>query len=399
MTSVKRLTSRVAALASAPLAPEMLVPELLIALQNTIGTDALLPAVLVHDAKMGPLQEFVVWRGSEFTDAVRGLLSAGIWPAPSSIPSVQKLMSERLSRSVYAAPLWGEGCAEEGPWGPLWRDRNVRHGYYLAAFAPSGRVCVALMSRGPSSPAFTASDIARGEATARLVARAVDACPVTALPCDTLVTEVPLAFSVDGTLGTVGVGGPELLRDLGGGGSDATARGREIVERAAARFRDAILTESGEAQHRFPDVPRTIGGPEEEAAFRQGNFKLMLDARTRIPRTIELAQHEQGLFELKVAASNSMATGGMQVLGTLRRRVPRLLTVVRGLVELAAPGREIELAMQLCTGASLPDAAHVLGISPTSAKTLVSRLATRVGTTGQERVVDALAQVGSAVLR
>ena len=54
------------------------------------------------------------------------------------------------------------------------------------------------------------------------------------LPCDTLVAEVPLGFSVDGALGTIGVGGSELLRDLGGGGSEATAKGREIVERAAA---------------------------------------------------------------------------------------------------------------------------------------------------------------------
>ena len=377
----------------------MLVPELLIALQNAIGTDAILPAVLVHDAGMGPVHEFVVWRGSEFSDAVRGLLRAGIWPAPSTIPSVQKLMSERLSRSVFAAPLWGEGCAEDGPWAPLWRDRNVRHGYYLAAFAPSGRVCVALMSRGSTSPAFTAADSALGEATARLIARAVDARPVALLPCDTLVAEVPLAFSVDGTLGTIGVGGPELLRDLGAGGSEASAKGREIVEQAAARFRDSILAESAEALQRLPVGPYLVGGPEDEAAFRRGNFTLMQDTRTRRPRTIQLVQHEQGAFELKVAASNSVDTGGMQVLGTLRRRVPRLLTVVRGLVELAAPGREIELAMQLCAGVSLPDAAHALGMSPTSAKTLVSRLASRVGTTGQERVVDALAQVGCSVLR
>lgn len=399
MPSVKRLTSRIAALATAPLAPELLVPELLVALQKAIGTDGVLPAVFVHDADMGALHEFVVWRGSEFVDAARGMLRAGIWPAPSTIPSVQALMSGRLARSVYAAPLWGEGCDEDGPWVPLWRERNVRHGYYLAAVAPSGRVCVALMSRGAASPAFTAEDIALGEASAHLIARAVDLRPSLQLPCDSVVAEVPLAFAADGSLATIGVGGPEQLRDLGGGGAGASASGRAMVERAAAHFRDSILADSAQVSLASDVSPHTLGGSSDEAAFRRGNFTLMQRTVTRMPRTIELAQHEHGAFELQLVGSNAVDTGGLHVLGTLRRRVPRVLVVVRGLLECPVPGREAALAIRLSIGATLPEAAQSLGMSAASARTLVSRLAARVGTTGQDRMLDALAQLGRTVLR
>lgn len=399
MASIKRLAGRIAALSTAPLTPEMLVPELLVALQQALGTNGVLPAVLVHDTAMGALHEFTVWRGSEFVDAAREMLRLGIWPAPSSIPSVQTLMTTRLARSVFAAPLWGEGCTEDGPWVPLWRERNVRHGYYLAAFAPSGRVCVALMSRGANLPSFTNADLALGEAVAHLVARAVDIRPPALLPCDTVVAEVPLAFGTDGSLSAMGVGAPEQLRDLGGGGSSAMATARELVERAAAQFRDAILQDGAASAAALPLASQWLGGSEEDAAFRRGNFALMQNNRTRMPHTLALLQNPHGAFELQVAASNAIDSGGLQVLGTLRRRVPRLLTVLRGLIEVAAPGREIELAIHLCAGTSVPDAALALGMSTTTARTLVDRLAMRVSTSGQERVLEALAQVGRAVLR
>ncbi len=399
MLSAKRQTNRIAALATAALPPEMLVPELVIALQQAIGTDAALPAVFAHHPSDGPIDQFTVWRGAEGSiDALRALLGAGIWPAPSTIPSVQRLMTERLGCSVYAAPLWGEGCTEDGPWEPLWRERNIRHGFYLAAFAPSGRVCVALMSRAPESPAFSKSDIALGEASARYIASCIDRRPDVRATCDTLVNEIPVAFAADDSLSSLGVGGPEQLRDLCGGGPNAVALARALLESAAARFRQEVSAGAA-STNADPAMPSMLGGADDETAFRQGNFRLMMNTRTRLPHTIELAHTDHGSFDLLVAASNDLQSGKLLVLGTLRRRVPRLLAVVRGLIASDAPGREMELAMQLCTGASLPEAAHVLGISTTSVRTLLSRLAGRFHTTGRDRIVEEIVKVGQAVLR
>ncbi len=74
-------------------------------------------------------------------------LQLGVWPGPSSLPGLQRILSEPLPRSVYAAALWGEGCNEDGPWVALWRNRHVRHGCYLVAFTSTGSAVAVLLSR------------------------------------------------------------------------------------------------------------------------------------------------------------------------------------------------------------------------------------------------------------
>ena len=392
----KRLTSRIAALARAPLAPEMLVPELAIALQRAIGTDCALPVVLLSQPGLEPPHAFRVWRGSETnTDELRGLLQLGVWPGPSTLPSLQRILSEPLPRSVYAAALWGEGCDEEGPWVSLWRDRHVRHGFYLVAFTPTGSAVAVLLSRKPASAAFTPAEVAAGEAVVRFIEAAASTTPAADLDCDAIADEVPIAFAADGRMTSLGLGGPELLRDLGGGGVGARAEGRRLAEAAALRYHAAAL-----ANPRAEDVLTPVTAvPAEDAAFMRGHLALMVDGRARAPRVVEIAATSFGAFELQLTASNSVDTGELQVLGVLRRRIPRLLAVVRALVEIDAPGREIELGLQLCSDRSFTEIAAALGVAPASVKTLLTRLGARFATSGREHVVEAMVRFGCRVAR
>ena len=279
MAASKRLINRLAALARAPLCAEQLAPELVITLQRAIGTDGALPVVLMTAPGREPMHAFSVWRGAESnTDELRALLQAGVWPGPSSLPSPQRMVTEKLPRTVYAAPLWGDGCDENSPWEPLWRERHVRHGYYLVEVAPSGRTVVALLSRRPASPAFNRSDIAQGEAVVRFIANAADRTG--ASPNTLLAAEVPITFDGDGKLASIGMGGPELLRDLGGGRDGARAEGRRRVESAVTRYVDAVLA------HPSATVTKDtfVAGPPEDSAFKRSHFALMFDGRARVPR-------------------------------------------------------------------------------------------------------------------
>ncbi len=392
----KRLTGRVAALVNAPLPAEMLVPELAIALQRAVGTDGALPIVLTTDPAQEPPHAFRVWRGAETnTDELRGLLQLGVWPGPSTLPSLQHLLREPAPRSVYAAALWGEGCNEDGPWVPLWRERQVRHGYYLVAFTAAGSVVAVLLSRRPASAAFTAHDIAAGTDLVRFITAVANRAAQQELVCDVVADEAPIAVSAACRMTSLGIGGPELLRDLGGGGDGARAQGRYLVEHAARRFHAAVLDQPSVATVAAAVTPT----PEEDAVFMRNHFSLVMDGRARTPRKERVATTVFGTFELQLVASNDLQTGATQILGTLRRLVPRSLAVVRALVETDAPGREIELALQLVTGKSLTEISEALGVAPASAKTLLRRLGDRFGASGREHVVQAMVQRGSAVIR
>ena len=400
MTTVKKLRNRLSALAKASLPPEMLVPELSIELHRAIGTDPLfsLPYVLVSDPAREAPHEFRVLRGSESnTDEIRALLQMGIWPAPSTIPSLHRLITERMSRTVFAAPLWGEGCNEEGPWTPLWRERNIRQGYYVIAFAPSGRVVATLISRGPDAPPFARAEIALGEEATRLIGRAIDRQPDHALPCDTLVDEVPVAFGVECRIASIGMYGQELLRDIGGGGPGARQIGHERVEKAARNYWDGIVVET--MTRRAQTANLTPDSTVEGAGFRQGYLQLSLLGPARSAKILPLEQSAYGAFDISVIATYDGGEGHVQALGTLRRRVPRMLALIRGLVETDVPGREIELAVRLCAATTLNETASAMGITTASAKTLMARLSARFDAHGRERLLDAIVALGCSVRR
>ena len=396
--SAKRFIGRLAALATAPLAHELLVPELLVALRQAIGTDDFLPYVLATDPQREASDEFRVWRGSENnTDELRLLLRAGLWPAPPSIPNLQQLMRERLPRCVFTAPLWGDDPADDGPWSPLWRARGVRHGYYLVAFADDGepapgRAIVALLSRGPSSPPFTAADIAVGEATSRIVARTIAQPSPAAGTNDTLVAESALTFDASCSIASLGIGGAELLRDADGGGPGAGRRARARVEEAARRYAARLasnLPDEGSSAAALPD-----------AGFRRGHLQLMRNRNARAAQVETLGTNAKGAFTARLAPTVDTATGEVRILGTLQQRAPRMLALVRGLVAIDAPGRELQLALRLGTGDALGDAAQALGLAQSSAKTLLSRLAARMDhDSGREQLIDRIVELGTTLAR
>ena len=341
-----------------------------------------------------PMHAFSVWRGTESnTDEIRALLQAGVWPGPSSLPSPERMITEQLPHTVYAASLWGDGCDEVSPWEPMWRERHVRHGYYLVAASPSGRTVVALLSRRPASPAFSRSDVAQGEAVARFIANAADRTGV--LGGTLLAAEVPVSFDGDGKLASVGMGGPELLRDLGGGRDGAHAEGRRRVETAVARYVDAVLA------HPSATVAKDsiVAGPPEDSAFKRSHFALMFDGRARVPRVEHVADTPFGNFELQLSASHDTLDGRLLILGSLRCRISRELAVVRALVATDAPGREIELALQLCTDRTFAEVAQSLRIAPATAKTLLTRLGQRFAVSGRDRLLEAMINAGCAVVR
>ena len=395
--SAKRVTSRLAALASAPLAQELLVPEVLIALRDAIGTDDFLPYVLATDALHEANDAFRVWRGSENnTDELRALLRAGLWPAPPTIPSLQRLMRERMPRSVFTAPLFGDDAADEGPWSPLWRARGVRHGYYLVAFADdgaaaSGRAIVALLSRGAASPPFSAADIALGEATSRILARTLARPAPVAGANDTLVAESVLTFDAACAIASLGVGGAELLRDADGGGPGAGLEARARVEAAARRYAALLSIDAPDAGSTSATLP--------DAGFRRGHLQLMRRQAARAVHVEPLGTNAKGAFAARLAPSVDTATGEVRILGTLQQRAPRMLALVRGLVAIDAPGRELQLALRLGAGDALGDAARVLGLAVSSAKTLMSRLAARVDDSGREHLIDRITEIGATMTR
>ena len=394
MHANKRTTNRVAALVQAPLHPEVLVPELAIALQRAIGTDGALPVVLVTTPSTEPPHAFRVWRGSETnTDELRGLLQLGVWPGPSSLPSLQRMLSERLPRRVYAAPLWGDGSNEDGPWVALWRDRHVRHGYYLTAFSDAGRAVVVLLSRKPESAGFTNADVELGESVTRFFVEAAERKRVVDNVCTLIANEVPIAFDGGGKLASLGLGGPDLLRDLAGGGVGARAEGRGLVEAVARRYHDSVLARPGPV-----DAVWSVA-EKEDAAFMRSHFALMVDGRAREPRIEPIGENQFGSFELRLTASNDVESGAVQVLGTLRRLIPRTLAVVRALIEAEAPGREIELALHLCSERSFAEVAAAMHIGPASAKTLQVRLGQRFEVSGRERLVATMIEHGRTVTR
>lgn len=168
-----RQIDKLIALARPRLPPEILLPELAFHVGKVLKASAL-PAFLVSEPGQR-VEDFLVWRGSETVMAeLRMLLAAGVWPAPSNVPSLATLFEGKNPQRVHSGTLWGEGCEEIGPWCDLWRARDVRHGLQGVCEGASGRIGVLLVSRNNESPPFSQDDIAFAKAVMPILAAAMN---------------------------------------------------------------------------------------------------------------------------------------------------------------------------------------------------------------------------------
>lgn len=381
MRALRLLTQRAAVIANAGLTAEQTVGELTVLIGRATSSSTL-PMILTVDPAREVPHEFRVWRGAQsIVDGLRVFMRAGIWPGPADIPSVDRLMTERFDRNAFATTIWGEGATEEGPWVGIWRERDVRHGLYVVARGARGEITVMLFNRVAAMPAYTADNLAACEALVPVIAAALDAAPT---PCNghwLPSREAPIAFSTDGKLQTLGHGALEFLSYAGGGGPDAVARARLIAERAVA-----TLT--------LPQTPPRETGE----AFNSTYTHIWLNRRTAEDRVLLVADTPFGRFDMRVSLAVDL-DGGTRALGVLRHLVPRRLAVVRALVEHDVPAREMEVALGIERGHSLPDAGETLGISAETVKTLYRRLCHRFAASRREDLLEAMAKAGTEVLR
>lgn len=377
----KRFASRAAAVAAFQLPYELLAPELL----NLLARDAALsPAACAYviDTK-GRAEELRVLHGSEgTTEGLRALLAAGIWPGPPSFPSLARIIEDGLEQRAFAGPLWGEGCPEEGPWTPLWRERGIRLVYMLTAIAPSGLAAVGLFNCQRKVPERS---VAMGEGLSPIVADVLDRAPAPGSSPVVVVREAQLGFGHDGELTALGVDCAEMLRDAGGGGAGALARMRLGAQAAAKTLLQQIASR--------PE-PAVVGGAQDEETLRRELFRLK-DAGPRPVARSQLADSRFGKFELTLTAAAEPG-GGMLALGTVRQFAPRAVALLRALIACGAPAREIELTRLLDEGVSLINAAAQMGLAQSSAETLFDRLCGRFAAAGREGLLGAMVEAGRA---
>lgn len=386
----RRTLDRVRSFCRARLSPCQIVNEQLRVVGEALRTHAV-PAFYVLDTAQTPHHEFNAWLGDEtLTDEIRLLLAANFWPAPPEVPSPGQLIAKGDVARFVAVTLWGGPTPT--PWEDLWRQRDVRHGLYGAFFSAKGRIGIMLSSRGGDDPPFDDLDLAFARACAPYIEAAMD-MPVpapggTKTPLDA----VQLRFDGGGALWAMSFGGPELLRDLGGGGPGAATVGRERIQQATCSGRNGALP--GGAQEwriRSSDVA--------EEPFKKSMFNLgMLPPKDpeRTGAVIDLGENAFGHFQLRLTTLVGR-DGSLERLGILTRLVPLLLLQLRGALAVQASGREIQLLCAIADQDSLKDAAATLNISKATARTLGERLAARVGASGLSQAVHRLAEIGRAV--
>jgi DNA-binding CsgD family transcriptional regulator len=370
MRSHSRDLDRIRAIAASGLAPELAVPEMMIVLGRALDLNTY-PAVFANPpggAETRP-QDFTAWHCAYKTaEELRQLLAMGIWPGPKDTPSLQRIMTERTNRRAFAATLWGEGCADEGPWGDLWRSRGIQQGLQLVAFAPSGKTCVAVMSRATGKPPFSAADLTLAEAAVPYVERMLDMEPRNETAGSHLYS-VQIVLDEQGKVGAAAFGVGETLREAGGGGPGAVEAMIGRIEAEAAAFdKGETLAVEGDP---FVALRRTQG-----------------TARPSERRVLSL--NAFGGFAVSISLLAGPAGGKPSLIATVTRRVPRSYLVLRGAVELGLPAREMELTVALARGLTLEGAAGALGISLSSVKTLLDRFIERTGADGREAALDVL---------
>jgi hypothetical protein len=380
--TIKRFANRATAIAAFPLPYELLVPELFTLLAQDAALSPASCSYVVDLTRHAPA-DFVVLNGSEgTTEALRSLRAAGIWPAPSSFPSIEEVAASGVKQRLFAGNLWGEGCPEEGPWTQMWRERGVHYGCMLMAISKSGRAAIGLYNCG-HVPEDTRRPVEMGEALSAIIAGVLDRPqPVSASP-EVLLKETHLGFSPSGEMDSLGVDCAEMLRDAGGGGAGAVSRMRARAEAMARALIDQVAMRA---------APAVVGGPAGETGLRSGLFRLRDSGPRPIARS-HLATSAFGKFELTLNAA-AEPNGAIRVLGSLKQYGPRAVLLARALIVGQAPMREIELVHQLDAGQSLTAAAAEIGIAASSAETMVSRLCERLGIAGRAGLLDAMVEAG-----
>lgn len=380
--TIKRFANRSAAIAAFPLPYELLVPELFFLLAQDAALSPASCSYVVDLTRNAPA-DFVVLNGSEgTTEALRSLRAAGIWPAPSSYPSVEEIAARGMKQRLFAGPLWGEGCPDEGPWTQMWRERGVHYGCMLTAISEAGRAAIGLYNCG-DVPEDTRRPVEMGEALSEIIAGVLDRPQRPSTSPEILFKDTHLGFAPSGEMDSLGVDCAEMLRDAGGGGAGAVSRMRARAEAMARALIDQV---AGRAP------PSVIGGPAGEADLRRGLFRLRDSGPRPIARS-HLATSAFGRFELTLNAA-AEPNGAIRVLGSLKQFGPRAVLLARALTIGHAPRREIDLVRQLDAGQSLAAAAAEIGIAASSAETMIGRLCERFGIASRANLLDAMVEAG-----
>ncbi len=387
--SNRRKVDRIRAFCRSNLSPQHVIGEQIRVVGAALQANAV-PAFYVLESKHVPQHAFSVWHGTEtMTDEIRVALASNFWPGPPEAPSPQDLISGRRAERFVAVTLWG-AAAPPMPWETLWRERNVRHGLYGAFFSPKGRIGILLVSRGNEDAAFEASQVAFVKACAPYIEAALDLPDAPYERGLSPAESVHIRFGADGGISAMSFGGPEMLRDLAGGGPNASIEGRLMVERANRQQASAPLLDAESK------AALTLAGLAGERAFRGGMFELSLRPTSDPDRrgfSLTLGENGFGRFQLHVSTLVGV-NGELERLGLLTRLVPPLLLRLRGALGVQATGREIQLLCALATEPTLKSAAKRLNIEHTTARTLGERLAARVGASGIAQASDRLMEIG-----
>lgn len=379
---MKRFVSRAAAMAAYPLPYELLVPELF----QLLAHDAALSKTAcgyVVDTKAQKPEEFQVLNGPEVqAEGLRMLRAHGVWPAPSNFPSIERIVGEGIRQRAFAGAMWGEGCAEEGPWTSLWQARGVRMAYVLTALAPSGLAAFGLYNLQNERSDLDVA-VAMGEELSPIIAECLDRQPAPSASPAIPVKETQLAFGADGAVTMLGVDCVEMLRDAGGGNAGAVKRMQAKAEALAKDLLDEMAARS---------EPAMAGSVEADDAFRRGMFRLRETGPRPVARST-LARTRYGVFELTLTGAADPG-GALRVLGTLVQIAPRAVVLLRALSGRDAPAREIELVRLLDEGLALAKAAEHMGIAQSSAETLRDRLSERFGVNARGALIEAMVAAG-----
>ena len=382
-----RVLQRLRALAGLGLPPQLVVPEMSILIGRALETITY-PAVFVTGSEAAVLrpQDFTVWLGAEQTvHEIRQLLAAGIWPGPRDTPSLQTIMTQRENRRVFAATLWGEGCIDEGPWGDMWRARGLQQGLQTVWFAPSGQIAIAVMARETGSPAFSAADIAFAEAAAPVISAILDNAPA-GEAYDAAVPEVQLMLDANGKVGPMGFGVAEMLRDMGGGGPDAVADSIRRIEQLAAAIDHGPTY--GVPSDPFLHIRHGLNASHSTSGGAAHGIRPLFE--------VQAGANAFGRYALRFSPLAGASAGGAQQIATIQRRVPLSLIALRGALSAGASAREIELALTLVRGHTLEGAASAMGMSHSSAKTLLNRILVRTGAASRAQAMAFLLDRGRA---
>jgi DNA-binding CsgD family transcriptional regulator len=371
-----RQIDKLIALARPRLPPEILLPELAFYVGKVLKASAL-PAFLVSEPRQSA-EDFLVWRGSETVVAqLRILLAAGIWPAPSNVPSLSTLFEGRNSQRVHSGTLWGDGCYEVGPWCELWRARDVRHGLQGVCEDNSGRVGVLLVSRNNDSQPFTQDDIDFASDAIPILAAAMNPIGSSHFAPDTLSQQTYFLFDSAGNAAAAGVLGLEMLRDIGGGGPNSIARGQALVERAAQQ----LASFGSSKAENFQDQLMSMTFGDSATA-------------TLAARSTEFARNAFGAFELALHPLIGFSAGAKTILGVLTRRVPAALLAIHASIVTALSGRETDLLLAIISGETLKSSADHMQVSLSTAKTLLERLMIRFGSNGRQALLNQVYSIG-----